>query len=210
MLNKLQVQQNLEFYNTHAHEYAEEIEWNKKIFKEVRKLNINPFCKFCQKGTSVLLIGCGTGRDHFLLKQKGYQCVGVDISEGMLSEARKRVEKGDFTKLDLCNITELKRKFDAIYCESALTHLPSNKIVQALSTFHKMLKSDGIIYTAVKIGKTGIFEKETFGAKRFFVVYSRNLFINLINKAGFKILWQKTSRHSLTGFPKWFSLIAKK
>lgn len=41
------------------------------------------------EGSRILDIGCGTGRHSIELAKRGYKVTGVDLSEGMLAEARK-------------------------------------------------------------------------------------------------------------------------
>ena len=42
-------------------------------------------------GSHILDIGCGTGRHCIELARRGYKMTGVDISSGMLNEARKGI-----------------------------------------------------------------------------------------------------------------------
>ncbi len=44
-------------------------------------------------GASILDMGCGTGRHAVELAKRGYQVTGVDISAGMLAQARKKAEE---------------------------------------------------------------------------------------------------------------------
>lgn len=44
-------------------------------------------------GASILDMGCGTGRHSVELAKRGYKVTGVDISEGMLDQARKKAEE---------------------------------------------------------------------------------------------------------------------
>jgi cyclopropane fatty-acyl-phospholipid synthase-like methyltransferase len=44
-------------------------------------------------GSRVLDVGCGTGRHAVELAKRGYRVTGVDISPGMLAEARKTAEE---------------------------------------------------------------------------------------------------------------------
>jgi SAM-dependent methyltransferase len=66
---------------------------------------------------SVLDLGCGTGRHSVELAGRGYDVVGVDLSEGMLERARSRLG-GDprlsvaFRQGDIQTI-EIGRRFDA-------------------------------------------------------------------------------------------------
>lgn len=41
------------------------------------------------RGSRILDMGCGTGRHAILMAQRGYRVTGVDLSDGMLAEARK-------------------------------------------------------------------------------------------------------------------------
>ncbi len=43
-------------------------------------------------GSRILDMGCGTGRHSVELARRGYRIVGVDLSAGMLAEARKAAE----------------------------------------------------------------------------------------------------------------------
>lgn len=46
-------------------------------------------------GSRILDLGCGTGRHSVLLAQRGYRMTGLDISAGMLGEARKAAEAAE-------------------------------------------------------------------------------------------------------------------
>ncbi len=67
---------------------------------------------------SVLDLGCGTGRHSVELARRGYELVGVDISEGMLERARRRasIEAASGTTFVLGDIQDIQvgRRFDAV------------------------------------------------------------------------------------------------
>ena len=62
---------------------------------------------------SVLDGGCGTGRTAIELARRGYDIVGVDLDDVMLSEARKKAPQLEWHLADLTTI-DLQRHFDAI------------------------------------------------------------------------------------------------
>src|SRR5271155_171080 len=51
---------------------------------------INQFMNLLPNKPKILDAGCGGGRDTGLLATKGAQVIGLDISKGLLNEARKR------------------------------------------------------------------------------------------------------------------------
>ena len=98
----------------------------------------------------ILDMGCGTGRHAVELAKRGYQITGVDISAGMLAEARKaaRQAKVDVTwvQADAVKYTVAKR-FDAAIClcEGALCLLgtdddPVEHDLSILANIHTALK----------------------------------------------------------------------
>ena len=62
--------------------YDEWVDYVEKIFSE---FNIKP--------ELVCELGCGTGNIALRLAKKGYDVIGIDVSEDMLSEAKLKAEK---------------------------------------------------------------------------------------------------------------------
>src|SRR4030042_835178 len=89
-ITESQVKQSIETYNTQAKLYATEWEWS-EIWEKGTKKFFQTFFKYVEKGSVVLVAGCGTGRDISVLQNNGYRCVGIDASEGMLKEAARRI-----------------------------------------------------------------------------------------------------------------------
>jgi cyclopropane fatty-acyl-phospholipid synthase-like methyltransferase len=75
-----------EFFDGHAPKYDENC-FTKNTVAEVEflieALGLRP-------GSTVLDVGCGTGRHAVELARRGYRVTGVDLSAGMLAQARKR------------------------------------------------------------------------------------------------------------------------
>jgi len=115
------------------------------------------------KDAVILEFGCGTGRHtETMLAAAGQQLgkyVALDVSEGMLEQARKRVrtsklaadadkEKVIFAKHDLIDggeIPHLKSPAaDLAFCNLVLEHIPDVKPV--FEELKKILKPGGIVY----------------------------------------------------------------
>lgn len=62
---------------------------------------------------SVLDAGCGTGRVAIELARRGFDCVGVDVSDSMLSAARSLAPELEWHQTDLVDL-DLQRGFDVV------------------------------------------------------------------------------------------------
>jgi cyclopropane fatty-acyl-phospholipid synthase-like methyltransferase len=104
-----------EFFDGHAPIYMDNI-FTKNTLREVdfiiEELQL-------LKGSRILDIGCGTGRHAIELARRGYRVTGVDISSGMLAEAKKAALKAGvkvaWVHTDATKFTSTEL-FDAAIC----------------------------------------------------------------------------------------------
>ena len=92
--------QNIGYYDAEAGEY------DSKRYSTVRgraldalqKRILVDYLADLSPSADILEIGCGTGRFVSSLSKRGYRLTGIDVSEGMLREARQRLAaEGDGT-----------------------------------------------------------------------------------------------------------------
>jgi len=103
------------FFDAHAPVYMEN-PFTKNTLEEVdfvlEELKLPP-------GSHILDVGCGTGRHAVELAKRGYHVTGVDISSGMLAEAKKAAKKAgvkvEWIQADASKFTS-PRSFDAAIC----------------------------------------------------------------------------------------------
>jgi len=103
------------FFNWHAPKYMDDV-YTKNTAEEVDfiidQLGLKP-------GAVILDVGCGTGRHAVGLAKKGYNVTGIDLSSGMLAEARRAVEEAE-VKVELLHVDAVKykprRRFDGAIC----------------------------------------------------------------------------------------------
>jgi len=84
---------------------------------ERRGVDVHGEAGFCagllDPGARVLDAGCGTGRVAVELERRGYSCVGVDVSDSMLDEARQAAPDQTWIRADLADL-ELGEAFDLV------------------------------------------------------------------------------------------------
>ncbi len=147
-----------EFFDGHAPVYMEN-SFTKNTLAEVHfiieELNI-------PQGSRILDVGCGTGRHSVELARRGYQITGVDISSGMLTEAKKAAaEAGVEVEWIHADVTQFKsdRLFDVAIClcEGAFGLLgmdddPFEHELSILRNINAALKPNGKIILTVLNG----------------------------------------------------------
>jgi SAM-dependent methyltransferase len=138
-------------------------------------------------GPSVLVAGCGEGRDSRYLRGLGAQVVSFDLSEGMLSLARKADPEGSYLRADLRDLGSIGRKFDGIWACACLYHLTKPEFRACLDAFHQMLHFEGILFLNLKLGSGERFidvprdgypggdaAKEKLAGSRYYAFYCRD------------------------------------
>lgn len=96
--------------------------------------------------TSLLDVGCGTGRHGEEFRRLGFEYVGVDLSPEMLTEARKRLPSTTFVESDLRSLS-LEEQFDAVVCLNATIGymLTIEDLVAALRNLTRHVKPGGML-----------------------------------------------------------------
>ena len=188
-LNQIEqsISNTIETYNFIAKHYADE--WVSKPDLEI----VDFFITSLNKGDHILDIGCGPGHYSKIFHGKGFEVIGIDLSEGMLEQARTRVSQNIFQKMDMRALKFNNNSFDALWICASSPHIPKDFIFQALSEWKRVLKEDGILFINAIIGNAPyrlessveIDEKRQVPG-RFFQWYpSEEEFVSILQKAGF-------------------------
>lgn len=134
-----------DYYDIHYKEYFE------KTAHIDPSSFLSPLLGFIPAGSTILDIGCGSGRDMAWLKSKGFYPEGFEKSAGMSELAEKRsgcrVTEGDFLTFDF-SVYEV----DCIILSACLVHQPHENLLSILERVRKALKKSGHIYLSLKYG----------------------------------------------------------
>lgn len=98
-------------------------------------------------GKTVLDVGCGPGREVAYLNEAGYEAVGLDNSQEMLSWAAEHYPGLPFVYGDQADFS-LHRQFDALYCVGStfLYNFTNDAVLASLRCFRRHLRSGGLLY----------------------------------------------------------------
>lgn len=167
------------------------------------------FNKYLPQG-KILEIGAGSGRDAQDLARI-YNYTGVDVSDTLLTVARKNNPNLIFLNRSLYNLGFSENSFDGFWTAATLLHIPKTRIEEVLRNIHKIIRPNGIGFISLKQGEGEDITNgdEDFGNdfKRLFVLYNTEEFSNHLRETGFDILETQTQQRSSK--TTWLSFFVK-
>jgi len=96
---------------------------------------------------TILDLGCGPGRDLVTFAKLGHVAVGVEGAANLAAMARANsgceVWQQDLLALDLP-----ERRFDGIFANAVLFHVPSQELPRVLRQLHATLKPGGVLFSS--------------------------------------------------------------
>lgn len=123
----------------HTKNFLVEFDISQQAFRE--KL----ISKYVENRRSALDIGCGTGRHLPYLETQFDNVIGLDISPGMLTQARLKIMKPSTQLIESDFLSaRLDGMFDLIHCSLALMHFANTHAF--FSKISKLLSSEGTMY----------------------------------------------------------------
>lgn len=96
---------------------------------------------------TILDVGCGPGRDLRTFSKLGHIAIGVEGAARFVEMARAdsgcEVWQQDFLQLDFPD-----SRFDGVFANAALFHIPSQELPRVLRQFHATLKPGGVLFSS--------------------------------------------------------------
>ena len=131
-----------DFYKKNASSYS----------KEVLKTDVSEFrgrfLSYLEPHSSILDLGCGSGRDLMAFTDAGFTATGVDSAEDMCAIARRqsgcKVYNTSFEAFTPC------RQHDGIWAMASLVHMSDKDMPKALDHMWSWLKKGGVFYASFK------------------------------------------------------------
>jgi SAM-dependent methyltransferase len=133
----------LAHYDAHAEEF-----WRGTRDHDVSQ-NIEALLRHIETAPpfTILDLGCGPGRDLKDFTRRGHVAIGLEGSARLAEMAREysgcEVLQQDFLKVDLP-----RERFDGIFANAALFHVPTAELPRVLHELHAALKPGGVLFSS--------------------------------------------------------------
>jgi SAM-dependent methyltransferase len=158
----------------------------------------------------VLDLGCGPGRDIDFLIQLACQAVGLDLSAGMLAQARSRLPTVPLVRADLRRIPFSPGAFDGIWACASLLHLRRTELPTTLAELSRLLRRPaGVLYVALKGGQGERWVTGSSGERYFFAYYRPAEVETLLDGAGFQVVESWVTPDQAGRDEPWLNFIAR-
>lgn len=129
---------------------------------------------------TILDLGCGPGRDLAALTAMGHVAIGVEGAVRLAEMARAatgcEVWEQDFLALDLP-----AAKFDGIFANASLFHVPRQELPRVLRELHGALKDEGVLFSSNPRGAN----EEGWNRGRYGAYHDLETWRGFIEAAGF-------------------------
>lgn len=152
------------------------------------------------KGTKILDVGAGSGRDLARLLDGGWDAWGVDPSLAFIAEAEKlypavRDRISESALPELHNVPD--REYDGILCSAVLMHIPEEGLFDAVFGLRRVLKPGGRFLVSLPTDSNGNPVSERDPEGRLFNGLSPDKLELLLSRLGFSCIGRGESTDSL-------------
>ena len=174
---------NVNIYNHHVPQYV-----NKFMDLGLYKDTFDELLKLLPTKARVLELGCGPGNVVKYLKSKrgDLDILGIDLAPEMIKEAERQNPGAEFQLMDIRDVAQLNRKFDAVIVAFAIPYISSHDVAALFSDIQNLTVANGLLYLSCMEGpveRSG-WEKTSFtGDSEMYINYYERTEIEELLKA---------------------------
>lgn len=129
---------------------------------------------------ALLDFGCGPGRDLKTFAEMGHIAVGLDGSTRFVEMARQHSEC-EVWHQDFLNLQLPAERFDGIFANASLFHIPSAELPRVLGELRAALKPRGVLFSSNPRGDN----QEGWSGQRYGAYYDLDNWRSMLVAAGF-------------------------
>jgi len=111
-------------------------------------VSMSPYLRPLSAGARLLDAGCGLGEWTVYFSRKGFDCVGLDISQATIDRLRSYFPAADFRRGDVRETNEPDSSFDAVFSWGVFEHFEEGP-QKCLAEAWRVLKPGGLLFITV-------------------------------------------------------------
>jgi len=175
-------------YDRIAEEYTSRIACELER-KPLDRMLLDEFAARLKGAGRVCELGCGPGHVARYLHDRGVDIFGLDLSRGMLEQARKLNPAIEFQQGNMLALDMEDGAWAAIVAFYSIIHIPRTDILKALREMFRALKPGGLLFLAFHIGLEVLREENLWGHQVSLdvVLYARKEVERYLGLVGFAI-----------------------
>jgi SAM-dependent methyltransferase len=175
-------------YNRIAGQYVERIS-NELDHKPLDRLLLDRFAESVRDQGRACDLGCGPGHVAAYLHRRGVDVFGVDLSSGMIDQARILCPGVEFKTGNMLSLDLETESLAGIVAFYSIIHVPRDEVVTALCEMKRVLKPGGRLFLAFHIGDDILHLDEMWGesVSLDFVFFEPQEMRNYLERAGLEI-----------------------
>lgn len=155
----------------------------------------------------VLDAGCGPGRDLARLSNLGRAVVGLDLSSGMISCARRAAPRAQLANGDVRFLPFAGSTFGGVWHCASLVHLSPPDVTRAVTEARRVLLPNGVLFLSVASGE-GAEWRPAGNGRRWFHYYRLSQLIRIVEQAGLVVL--SAAEEPGIAHGKWINIFSRK
>ncbi len=175
-------------YDRVAEEYVRRI-FDELQHKPLDRQLLDRLAASAQSGELLCDMGCGPGHVARYLHERGAHVVGVDLSVGMIEQARQLNPGLEFRQGNMLALDVEDGVWAGIAAFYSIIHVPREEVVAALQELKRVLQPGGYLLLAFHIGTEVVHQEEWWGqsVSADFVFFQPQEMQGYLQAAGFEI-----------------------
>jgi len=176
-------------YDKIAEEYVRQI-YDELKDKPLDRQLLDRFARSVQGLGPVCDMGCGPGHVGRYLHDQGVaQVIGVDLSPGMIEQARRLNPGIEFIQGNMLALDIEDHAWGGIAAFYSIIHIPREEVVTALCELKRVLEPGGYLFIAFHRGDENLHQDELWEQKVSidFYLFQSDEMVSYLKQAGFTI-----------------------
>lgn len=176
-------------YDAVAEEYARRI-FDELQHKPFDRAQLDKFADSVRGAGIVCDMGTGPGHIARYLQERGVDVFGLDLSEGMLAQARRLNPEIEFVQGDMLALDAPDEVWAGITACYSIIHIPRENVASVFSEFWRVLRRGGLLLVCFHLGDGAMHLDEWWGHRVSldFTLFRTAEVVDWLRAAGFELV----------------------